>query len=366
MTTFDSDKFEEVVKKSKKKNRKKSILTMVLSVVLSIIMVFAILLGIFFINDRRFFENAKYLEVRTRFMTPNVQTRSLPQSDIGLFNGKNIAEVEKNVDGYPVEWGNISGTFNIFSKLGKVDIYSMGGKTYPEGRRMNFFNPNIIYKYITADIQDKAIKEKNYTKKKGNHGSSWTRFPEDLYEKITYPNDLEAIAKTENRVVEVGISFDKPYTYEEIQKMMPENLVQAWYWVSEGAQTTKKTQQNIYASDTDEDVFARTVTFGYSENGDIKFGDLRLGNYWEGDNGLKTTFEMLKTDYSSEMDKEERKVLDGILKNNHLKNKKDMLLNGIVLTGRSENFKQLEGKSWIRAASAGASAETIPYIKPTK
>jgi hypothetical protein len=43
-----------------------------------------------------------------------------------------------------------------------------------------------------------------------------------------------------------------------------------------------------------------------------------------------------------------------------------MLLNGIVLTGRSENFKQLEGKSWIRAASAGASAETIPYIKPTK
>lgn len=178
MTTFDSDKFEEVVKKSKKKNRKKSILTMVLSVVLSIIMVFAILLGICFINDRRFFENAKYLEVRTRFMTPNVQTRSLPQSDIELFNGKNIAEVEKNVDGYPVEWGNISGTFNIFSKLGKVDIYSMGGKTYTEGRRMNFFNPNIIYKYITADIQDKAIKEKNYTKKNertGHHGRDFQK-----------------------------------------------------------------------------------------------------------------------------------------------------------------------------------------------
>ena len=146
---------------------------------------------------------------------------------------------------------------------------------------------------------------------------------------------------------------------------MPENLVQAWYWVSEGAQASKKTE-HIHLNDADEDVFARTVTFGYSENGDIKFGDLRLGNYWEGDNGLKTTFEMLKTDYSLKMDKEERKVLDGILKNNHLKNKKDMLLNGIVLTGRSENFKQLEGKSWIQAASAGASAEIVPYIKPTK
>ncbi len=366
MTKFDANKFEEVVKKSKQKNRKKSILMVLISVVLSIILVFAILLGIFSINDRRFFENAKYLEVRTRFMTPNVQTRHLPQSDIGLFIGKNTVEVQKDVDGYPLEWGNISGTFNIFSKLGKVDSYSVGGKSYPEGRRMNFFNPNITYKFITPDITEKARKENNYTRKQGKNGSSWDVYPEELYEEVKYPNDLENVVKTENRVVEVGISFDKPYTYEEVQKMMPENLVQAWYWVSEGAQTTNKIQKNIYVDETDEDVFARTVTFGYSENSDIKFGDLRLGNYWEGDKGLKTAFDMLKTDYSSEMDKEERKVLDGILKNNHLKNKKDMLLNGIVLTGRSENFKQLEGKSWIQAASAGASAEIVPYIKPSK
>ena len=146
---------------------------------------------------------------------------------------------------------------------------------------------------------------------------------------------------------------------------MPENLTQAWYWVSEGAQTTKKTE-HIHLNDADEDIFTPTVTFGYSNSSDFKYGDLQLGDYWKGDNGLNTVIEMLKTDYSLKMDKEERKVLDGILKNNHLKNKKDMLLNGIVLTGRSENFKQLEGKSWIRAASAGASAETIPYIKPTK
>lgn len=44
----------------------------------------------------------------------------------------------------------------------------------------------------------------------------------------------------------------------------------------------------------------------------------------------------------------------------------DMRLNGIVLTGRSENFKQLIGQPWIKAASAGASAEIVPYIQPTK
>ena len=93
MTKFDADKFEEVVKKSKQKNRKKSILMVVISVVLSIIFVLGILFGIFWMNDRHGYENAKYLEVKTRFMTPNVQTRNLPQSDIGLFNGKNIAEI---------------------------------------------------------------------------------------------------------------------------------------------------------------------------------------------------------------------------------------------------------------------------------
>ncbi|MGO2400763.1 MAG: anti sigma factor C-terminal domain-containing protein, partial [Pseudolactococcus laudensis] len=327
MTKFDADKFEEVVKKSKQKNRKKSILMVVISVVLSIIFVLGILLGIFKINDRRFFENAKYLEVRTRFMTPNVQTRNLPQSDIGLFNGKNTVEVQKDVDGYPLEWGDITGTYNILSKLGKVDIYSMGGKSYPEGRRMNFFNPNITYKYITADITEKARKENNYTRKQGKNGSSWDVYPDELYEEVKYPNDIANIVKTENRVVEVGISFDKPYTYEEVQKMIPENLVQAWYWVSEGEQASKKTE-HIHLNDADEDIFTPTVTFGYSNSSDFKYGDLQLGDYWKGDNGLNTVFEMLKTDYSLKMEKDEQKILDGILKNNRLENKKDMLLNG--------------------------------------
>ena len=88
MTKSDADKFAEEVKKSKQKHRKKSILMVVISVVFSIILVLGLLFGIFWMNDLNGYENAKYLEVKTRFMTPNVQTRNLPQSDIGLFNGK--------------------------------------------------------------------------------------------------------------------------------------------------------------------------------------------------------------------------------------------------------------------------------------
>ncbi|WP_277592707.1 anti sigma factor C-terminal domain-containing protein [Streptococcus sp. DD11] len=36
---------------------------------------------------------------------------------------------------------------------------------------------------------------------------------------------------------------------------------------------------------------------------------------------------------------------------------------GIILTGRAENFAQLEGKEWIYASSIGASAPNQPYYQ---
>lgn len=356
MMRFDTDKFEEVVKQSHKKNRKKNIVLVGLSVVLAIILVLASLFGIYLMNDRHAFENRKYIEVQARFMTPNVETSHFALSNIGLFNGKNVVAVQKDVAGYPVTWGNIIGTYHIFDQSGKVNTLGLGETSYPEGHRMRFFNPNTSYQYTMAVSQDRARKEDKETKHKQQLAP--------LYEPIKYPNNLEAVVKTENRVVEVGISFDKPYTYEAVQKMIPQNLVEAWYWVSEGEQASKKVEKLSLIDAAD--VFVPTVTFGFSNSGDFKFGGLELGRFWEGDNGLKQVFEKLKTDYSHQMDATEKTVLDGILKHNHLENKKDMRLNGIVLTGRSENFKQLIGQPWIKAASAGASAEIVPYIQPTK
>ncbi|GFH43300.1 hypothetical protein Hs30E_18510 [Lactococcus hodotermopsidis] len=128
--------------------------------------------------------------------------------------------------------GKVEARYNLIDKVGKADFWEIGDTSYPEGGEMTFYNPNTTYEFITIPIQKKAIKEGNYTKKYGKRGSSWSVFPEDLYQAVSVPNDLANVVKTEKRVVEVGISFDKPYTYEEVKKMLPNNLMQAWYWVN--------------------------------------------------------------------------------------------------------------------------------------
>ena len=39
---------------------------------------------------------------------------------------------------------------------------------------------------------------------------------------------------------------------------------------------------------------------------------------------------------------------------------------GVMLTGKTENFKALENQDFIRGASVGVTAQVIPYIKPEK
>ena len=39
---------------------------------------------------------------------------------------------------------------------------------------------------------------------------------------------------------------------------------------------------------------------------------------------------------------------------------------GVILTGKAENFAQLEGKEWIYASSIGASIPNQPYYKLDK
>lgn len=39
---------------------------------------------------------------------------------------------------------------------------------------------------------------------------------------------------------------------------------------------------------------------------------------------------------------------------------------GVMLTGKTENFKALENQNFIRGASVGVTAQIVPYIKPEK
>ena len=45
-------------------------------------------------------------------------------------------------------------------------------------------------------------------------------------------NDLPSLSEMDpGKLVEMGISFDKSYSLEEVKSMLPEGLKQVWYWV---------------------------------------------------------------------------------------------------------------------------------------
>lgn len=48
------------------------------------------------------------------------------------------------------------------------------------------------------------------------------------------------------------------------------------------------------------------------------------------------------------------------------KNRDQLTFSGVILTGKSENFAQLEGKEWNHASSIGASIQNQPYYKLDK
>lgn len=363
--TVDTDKFELLAKQSKQAKKKKSIWMMIIAIISSVFVVFLLLFGVFLLNDRHYFRNSQYVEAKVNFMMPNLMTKFNVVGHIGLYSGKSVTSVEKNVAGYRVDWGSITGNFNALNTAGDISELNIGGSSYPEGREMSLFNPNIRYTAITQEARDKALATGDYRKKSGKNGSSSTIFPERLFEEVSYPNDLDSVANTPNRVVEVGISFDKPYTYAEIKHMLPNTLNKAWYWLSEGNKKTKTTE-HIFLNEADDRVNPSTVTFGYSNAENLMFDEPRIRDYAKEKNGLSQLFNTLQDKYAGKMTEVERDTLDRILKQNNLANKDNTLLNGIVLTGKSEDFKQLAGKSWIRAASAGASAQTVPYISPTE
>jgi len=45
-------------------------------------------------------------------------------------------------------------------------------------------------------------------------------------------NELSEISQMENHVAEVAVSFDQPYTFQEIQEKIPDNLNMVWLYMT--------------------------------------------------------------------------------------------------------------------------------------
>lgn len=164
-------------------------------------------------------------------------------------------------------------------------------------------------------------------------------------------NDISLAAQMSNQAIEMAITFDKPYTYQEIQKMIPENLLVNWYWIGSSsdfdtAERTPDKQLGISTYDGEQLNDYSYSLFRKNLEKAVSKGYLDMTENGNDQNGKKQTFNLAE---------DAQKYLN---KNKKLKTAK---FSGVILTGRSENFAQLESAKWIFASNIGQSVTIQPY-----
>jgi len=301
---------DQSLKKALKKAKRKQVLKIG---IISFIVVLILLPILFKTGDYLAGKNANRLHdalfLQHAITEPNIQIDSQVKGQNAIFGGNIVTNRSKNINGYLVQWSTLTSSYDwLFSHIDHNEL-TPGF----------YWSDSQFYEY------DKQTKNKTAT------------FYHPSIQKYYYvQNEIEDIAQMDNHVAEVAISFDRPYTLQEIQAKIPDNLNIVWlYMASEIADESKGAPGiGVYGFDP----FELPIDAYTSFISDLETYDERGYN--------ETIQEFLTT--------------------NKDKSFHEVEILGIMLTGQTKNFEALGNQEFIRGSSVGAIAEMVPYIKPEK
>lgn len=325
--------FEILAKKSKRKRLWK---TVAISSLVSLALLLLLGKGLIELASSNGRNLQKEYEVMSEIAYPNVDYDSLYYTQNSLFSGTLHSDRFKDLDGVKVTYPSYEGNYSLIGAFrdptAEGTYLSLSG-TYTRELRQKypvFYNIN-----AKGTIDTKRI-----------------------------PQELASVKEMPNQLVEVALTFDKAYTYKEIQQMIPSNLKINWYWI--GSQSENDIEQ--YSD----------PQFTYGANASLLFTyDLDFRKKAKEAKKEQQTF----LDYLKKADKNLFPSLSGYNMYNEVEsylkkfgqldirepeNRDQLTFSGVILTGKAENFAQLEGKEWIYASSIGASVPNQPYYKLDK
>ena len=294
-----------------KKAKRKQLLKIV---IISIIVVL-ILLPTLYITGNYFAAKSstklhEQLFLHNEIAEPNIQIDSQVTSNSSMFGGNIVTNRSKNINGYVVQWSTLTSSYDWIGS--HVDLNELTPGFY--------WSDTEFYEY------DKQTKNKAATL---YHPSI-----QEYYDGVQ--NELGEISQMENHVAEVAISFDQPYTFQEIQKKIPDNLNIVWLYMASPIADESKGPAGV-------------PVYGFDPS------DSPKGAYNSFIDALKK--------YDADGEDE---TIQKFLSSNKNKQFDEVKILGVMLTGQTQNFKALESQDFIRGASVGATAQIVPYIKPEK
>lgn len=350
--------FEQIAKKNKRKNWLKivSLCTLVTLIVTG---------GTYYTLEKIASNNAEkvmhYYTKVSEIAFPNIDYISWGYQATSPFSGEFYSNRVKDIDGITVPFEKYKGSYSILlsSTFNQENYLKTGDNGHSYYTYGNLYKTPIFY---------------NTNHKK-----------EEAHLKIT--QDLDFIPKMTGQAVEVAITFDKPYTLEEIYKKIPSNLKLNWIWIGQytnvdfggnlanqfgftpyfdlnlNAEQQKAMEKELDAtgkknSDATSEIFDK-----YNQSGQVTpleglqnsfsiFID-NVQTFLDAGNGFDSVTDENGENYSTDQ------FLKDYLETN--KNPQTATFAGIILTGRAENFAQLQNADWIYASNIGQSIQIQPY-----
>ena len=319
--------FEILAKKSRRRNTKK-ILILSIAVVLSFIGVYIATRTVLEkMTEHHMAEVTNFYENRLQIAYPNIYSNSNIHNTTGFSNLYQLSRF-KDVDGVTVPYDTV--TASVGPNLEKID--HVADSVIPTSG---------VNKNIMAFNAGQRVKIPLFFNIKNKDETDIMPTPSQ---------ELPLVSEMKGQLVEVALTFDRPYTYSELQSMLPSNLKVNWYWL--GTYSNYNTE-NLNISN----IFGFKLT---KDDAEYSFDIFKthLKNSLKDKHGLTSITTSKGEVYNT------KKELEYL--NKTFKNLEDCTFSGVILTGKAENFAQLEDKEWIYASSIGASVPNQPYYKLDK
>ncbi|MBF0777377.1 anti sigma factor C-terminal domain-containing protein [Streptococcus cuniculi] len=313
--------FELLAKKTKKEWKKRTLFISAGTVLLAVVAGFLSWIGLSFLSTKQNQQLDDYYYQRTTIAFPNMQRDNIRVTFAHHLGGHYEANLIKDIDGISVKYEEIEADFSVM----KWNHDSLATFVLPSSVEQD--STEMAYSYKSH--QKAAL----FFNPKASYGS------EDVIRKPA--QELPYLAQMKGQLVEVAISFDKQYTLAELKEKLPKNLKANWYWI--GSVGTENTAHK-----------AISHLFGWAPR-----------KQWPNPS-YQEFYNLLETFSHS---KEYREMGQGGLAEDvkaHLASKGEVgkaTFGGVILTGKAENFAQLENQDWIFASSIGASIPNQPYYQ---
>lgn len=279
-----------------------------------------------------------------------------------LENYYKIAHPNSYIGSSQMDDGLMTGEFDY------VTYRFLGDKPIFDGNNKEAYSYVPLINGIYGDIsgllhETSSYSEQNlYEAKRYNKvGKSVMQFYYPTVKYVRYKDDLAMINKIgKDKVMEMSLSFDKPYSIDEVKGMIPKNITLNWYWVdtytksqvAELSSHTEKTENAIPENKTGKLISTNIILYENDVYG-IKAIDDQGKNINTPEKDFIDTISSGRT--SKGANQQLYETLFNKLSEDRVKiTKNNIKILGVVVSGNKDSVMLLKNKSFIKASSLGA------------